>query len=72
LNPLARRHPPRTMNGIEQHPIDGVSFAYTLGDSKAKGRLLTQYFEIMGSRAIYRDGWIPRNNHEMIGRSERI
>ena len=24
----------------------------------AKGRLLTQYFEIMGSRAIYHDGWM--------------
>ena len=50
--------PPRTVNGVEQDPIDGVSFAYTLGDPQAKGRLLTQYFEIMGSRAIYHDGWI--------------
>ena len=25
---------------------------------KAEGRLLTQYFEIMGSRAIYHDGWM--------------
>jgi arylsulfatase len=48
--------PPRTVNGVEQDPIDGVSFAYTLGDPKAKGQLLTQYFEIMGSRAIYHDG----------------
>jgi arylsulfatase len=50
--------PPRTVNGVEQDPIDGVSFAYTLGDPKAKGRLLTQYFEIMGSRGIYHDGWM--------------
>jgi arylsulfatase A-like enzyme len=50
--------PPRTVNGVEQDPIDGVSFAYTLHDSKAKGQLLTQYFEIMGSRAIYHDGWL--------------
>src|SRR6202046_5296536 len=40
--------PPRTVNGVEQDPIDGVSFAYTLDDPKAKGRLLTQYFGIMG------------------------
>ena len=46
------------MNGVEQDPIDGVSFAYSFDDAKAKGRLLTQYFEIMGSRAIYHDGWI--------------
>jgi arylsulfatase A-like enzyme len=50
--------PPRSVNGIPQDPIDGVSFAYTFNDAKAKDRLLTQYFEIMGSRAIYHDGWI--------------
>jgi arylsulfatase A-like enzyme len=50
--------PPHTVNGVEQDPIDGVSFAYTLADSKAKGQLLTQYFEIMGSRAIYHDNWL--------------
>ena len=50
--------PPREVNGVPQDPIDGVSFAYSFSDSKAKGRLLTQYFEIMGSRAIYHDGWM--------------
>ena len=50
--------PPRTVHGVQQDPIDGVSFAYTFGDATAKGRLLTQYFEIMGSRAIYHDGWM--------------
>jgi len=50
--------PPREVNGIFQDPIDGVSFAYSFDDPKAEGRLLTQYFEIMGSRAIYHDGWM--------------
>jgi arylsulfatase len=50
--------PPRVVHGIPQDPIDGVSFAYTFDDAKAKGRLLTQYFEIMGSRSIYHDGWM--------------
>ena len=50
--------PPRVVNGIPQDPIDGMSFAYTFSDAKAKGRKLTQYFEIMGSRAIYHDGWM--------------
>ncbi len=50
--------PPRVVNGIPQDPIDGGSFAYTFNDVQAKGRKLTQYFEIMGSRAIYHDGWI--------------
>ena len=50
--------PPRTVNGVEQDPIDGVSMAYMFADPKAKGQLLTQYFEIMGSRAIYHDCWM--------------
>jgi arylsulfatase len=50
--------PPRLVNGIEQDPIDGVSMAYTFDDPQAKGQLLTQYFEIMGSRSIYYDGWM--------------
>ena len=50
--------PPLEVNGVPQDPIDGVSFAYTFGDPTTKGRMLTQYFEIMGSRSIYHDGWI--------------
>jgi arylsulfatase len=51
-------NPPLVVDGVPQVPIDGVSFAYTFDDPKAEGRLLTQYFEIMGSRAIYHDGWM--------------
>jgi arylsulfatase A-like enzyme len=50
--------PPETVNGIEQDPIDGTSFAYTFNDADADGRLKTQYFEIMGSRSIYHEGWM--------------
>jgi arylsulfatase A-like enzyme len=50
--------PPRVVNGVQQIPIDGVSLAYTFDDPGAEGRLRTQYFEIMGSRAIYHDGWM--------------
>jgi arylsulfatase len=50
--------PPLEVDGVPQDPIDGVSFAYCFDDPKAKGQMLTQYFEIMGSRAIYHDGWM--------------
>jgi arylsulfatase len=50
--------PPRVVNGIPQDPIDGVSLAYAIDDPSAPGRLVTQYFEIMGSRAVYHDGWM--------------
>jgi arylsulfatase A-like enzyme len=49
---------PRVVNGVPQDPIDGVSLAYTFDQADAAGRLRTQYFEIMGSRAIYQDGWM--------------
>jgi arylsulfatase A-like enzyme len=49
---------PSFVNGIPQDSIDGTSFAYTFDDAKAKGRKTTQYFEIMGSRAIYHNGWM--------------
>ena len=46
------------MNGIPQDPIDGVSLAYSFGDREGAGADYSpQYFEIMGSRRIYHDGW---------------
>ena len=50
--------PPREVNGIPQDSIDGVSFAYTFDDPTAEGRLQTQYFEILGCRGIYHQGWM--------------
>jgi arylsulfatase len=50
--------PPRVVNGFPQDPFDGVSFAATFTDAKTKEVKQAQYFEIMGSRSIYRDGWI--------------
>ncbi len=50
--------PPRVVNGEPQIPLAGASFAQTLADRAADGGKKTQYFEIMGSRAIYHDGWL--------------
>ncbi|HUA39188.1 MAG TPA: arylsulfatase [Candidatus Sulfopaludibacter sp.] len=50
--------PPRVVNGIPQDPFDGVSFKSTFNDAKAPEVKHTQYFEVMGSRAIYHDGWV--------------
>lgn len=48
---------PETIKGVTQSPIQGVSFAHSFNDPKAETRHLTQYFEMMGHRAIYHDGW---------------
>jgi arylsulfatase len=50
--------PPKVVDGFGQDPIDGVSFAYTFDSPEARERKATQYFDIMGSRGIYHDGWM--------------
>lgn len=50
--------PPKVVNGHDQDPIDGVSFAYTFDDADAPEQKTTQYFEVMGSRGIYHEGWM--------------
>ena len=49
--------PPQTIRGVTQSPLHGVSFAHTLDDAAAETNHHTQYFEMLGHRAIYHDGW---------------
>jgi len=51
---------PETVDGIEQAPIEGTSFAYTFDKKNAKepSRHKTQYFEMMGQWALYHEGWL--------------
>jgi arylsulfatase A-like enzyme len=49
--------PPASIKGVAQSPIEGVSFAHALDDGKADTRHHTQYFEMLGHRSIYHDGW---------------
>jgi arylsulfatase len=55
---LAHIEPPGTVDGVAQQPIEGISMAYTFNDAQAKTRKTTQYFEIMGNRALWHDGWL--------------
>src|SRR4029078_3089857 len=48
---------PREVNGVPQKPIEGISMAYTFAAKNAPGRRVTQYFEMLGNRALYHDGW---------------
>jgi hypothetical protein len=50
--------PPLELNGVTQKPIEGISFAYTFNDAKAKDRHRMQYFEMGTNRALYQDGWM--------------
>ena len=49
---------PQTVDGVTQSPIEGVSMAYTFDAANAPSDHYTQYFEMMGDRALYHDGWI--------------
>ncbi|MBP0932403.1 arylsulfatase [Streptomyces sp. KCTC 0041BP] len=48
---------PATIKGVTQSPLHGVSFAHTFDDAAAASRHRTQYYEMLGHRAIDHDGW---------------
>lgn len=49
---------PQAVDGVSQMRMDGVSMLAAIRDRDAPERRTTQYFEIMGSRAVYKDGWM--------------
>ncbi len=56
---------PTHVNGIEQMEMHGVSMLYAFDAAGAQTRSprTTQYFEILGNRALYHDGWIASCFH---------
>ena len=48
---------PSSIKGVTQSPIEGHSFADALDRAGAPSKHVTQYFEMMGHRSIYHDGW---------------
>jgi arylsulfatase A-like enzyme len=55
---------PIEVNGVPQAPIEGTSLVYTFNDAKAREKHFLQYFEMMGNRALYEDGWLARTIHQ--------
>jgi hypothetical protein len=54
---------PTSVNGVVQSPIEGVSMLYSFESPKAVSTHKVQYFEIMGNRGIYSDGWFAGTIH---------
>ena len=48
---------PTEVDGIMQEPLHGASFAASLTDGDAPEHHVQQYFESVGNRAMYKDGW---------------
>ncbi len=55
---------PKMVNGIAQRPIEGVSMLYSFDNASAAGTRTTQYFEMIGNRAIYSEGWLAATVHK--------
>ncbi|MFN8663196.1 MAG: arylsulfatase [Thermomicrobiales bacterium] len=61
----AKLPPPAFVNGIQQAPLEGVSMAYAFDDADAAERHTTQYFEIVGNRGLYHQGWTAVTKHSL-------
>lgn len=49
---------PEVNSGVEQYPLSGVSMAYTFdAEPDAPTQKDVQYFAMLGSRGIWKDGW---------------
>jgi arylsulfatase A-like enzyme len=48
---------PDVVNGYTQHPIEGVSFRYSFDDANAPTQKETQFYSMLGTRAIWHKGW---------------
>jgi arylsulfatase len=56
---------PRTVNGVPQKPLEGVSMLASFTDAQAKSAHTVQYYEIYGNRRIYKDGWYATTLHKV-------
>ena len=48
---------PEVFEGVEQTPLSGVSMVYSFDDADAPTAKKTQYYEMLGSRGIWHEGW---------------
>jgi arylsulfatase len=56
---------PTSVDGVEQHPIEGTSMVYSFDDATEAERRETQYFEMFCNRGIYHDGWTAVTRHSI-------
>lgn len=57
---------PVEVNGVKQQRMDGMSMLPTFASSKAPSLRTTQYFEMLGNRAIYHDGWMAASRSGLL------
>ncbi|MDM9384003.1 arylsulfatase [Chlorogloeopsis sp. ULAP01] len=57
---------PKEVNGVKQKPIEGTSLVYTFDHPNTPSHRQTQYFEMLGNRAIYDRGWVAAARHRRL------
>jgi arylsulfatase A-like enzyme len=57
---------PSEVNGVVQKPLEGVSLVSTFDSAKAASKHTTQYFEMFGNRALYKDGWVAATHPKRV------
>lgn len=55
---------PEMMKGVPQMPMSGLSFRQVFNDPSAPTPHRTQYFELLGQRAIWHNGWMAIASHQ--------
>ena len=61
---VAQVNAPSAVNGIAQMPLEGISLRYTFDSNKVPTVKRVQYYEMLGSRALWCDGWMAVTWHE--------
>ena len=57
---------PGTIKGHVQSDFDGISMRYSFNDADAPTRRKTQFYSMLGSRAIWHEGWKAVSTHPTI------
>lgn len=55
---------PADINGYHQEPLEGTSLAYSIDNAGAASKHTVQYYEVKGSRSVYKDGWKAGTLHK--------
>ncbi|REE74197.1 arylsulfatase [Rhodococcus wratislaviensis] len=55
---------PSTVHGVTQRPFEGTAMNYSFDDGDAPEQHETQYFEMLGNRAIFHKGWTAVAKHK--------
>lgn len=54
---------PTAVKGYAQKPLEGVSFEQVIGDASARGDKTEQFYSMLGTRGVWKDGWHASTVH---------